>query len=262
VVVEEPQVVKSADRVLAVLDLLAEHGAMTFSAIADALKLPKSSAHNLLHTIASRGYIDRDPERREYRLGYRLWQLAQGRDDLEHLRVVLRPLMTGLGERTRETVQMAVLDGVEALYLEIVESPHPMKLASRPGVKLPAHASAVGKALLASLDPAEAHRRLAEASLAPLTERTLVDVAELDRELARIRHRGYSTDNEEFTIGCRCVAMPIHGPDGAVVAAMSVSIPTPRYTREFAERTRADLAATVAAAGHRLGAPTTEGSAP
>lgn len=250
---EEPQVVKSADRVLAVLDLLGEHGAMTFSAIADALELPKSSAHNLLHTITLRGYIDRDPERREYRLGYRLWQLAQGRGDLEHLRVTLRPLMAGLGERTRETVQLAVLDGVDALYLEVLESPHPMKLASHPGVKLPAHASAVGKALLAALDPAEAHRRLAAAPLARLTDRTLVDPDDLDRELARIRHRGYSTDSEEFTIGCRCVAMPIHGPGGAVVAAMSVSIPTPRYTREFAERVRTDLAGTVAEAGQRLG---------
>jgi DNA-binding IclR family transcriptional regulator len=244
--------VKSADRVMAVLDLLAEAGSLSFGEIAAKLALPKSSAHALLHTIERRGYIEFEEPTKSYRLGSRIWELANSQHAIHDLRTLMKPLMDELVRRTGETVQLAVLDGIEALYLELAESPHPMKLTSRVGVRLPAHTSAIGKALLASLDEHDARRRFEGVTLVTLTENTIGDVRTLLAELARIRRQGYSVDNEEFAVGLRCVAMPVRDAQGKTVAAMSVSMPTPRYSRSVAANARRALAETVAEASERL----------
>lgn len=245
--------VKSADRVMAVLDLIAERRSIGFTEIAERLELPKSSAHALLRTMEARGYLALDPERRTYRLGSRIWELAQACHEIEDLRTLMKPLMDRLVERTGETVQLATLDGTSAVYLELSESPHPMKLTSRAGARLPAHTSSIGKALLASLDPDEARRRLEGATLVKLTEHTITEVPELLEELERVRRRGYSVDDEEFATGLRCIAMPIRDIEGEVVGAISVSMPTPRYSRSAAANARKALAETVAEAAERLG---------
>ena len=245
--------VKSADRVMAVLDLVAASGSLSFGEIATRLALPKSSAHALLQTMHARGYLAVDDESKAYRLGTRIWELANAHNGIEDLRTVIRPLMDALVERTGETVQLAILEGIEAVYLEQSQSPHPMKLTSRAGVRLPAHTSAIGKALLASLDPAEAERRLDGAALVRLTDNTIGDVARLLEELERVRRQGYSLDNEEFAIGLRCVAMPVLDAQGKTVAAMSVSMPTPRYNRSVMANARKALAETAKQATERLG---------
>lgn len=233
--------VKSADRVLAILDLLAEREALTFSEIVAALELPKSSVHNLLQTMIDRDYVAYDAAAKSYGLGIRVWQIGRARRDVEHLRTVLKPLMDELRSRTEETVQLARLEGADAVYLEISESPHPMKLSSTPGVRLPAHASGIGKVLLAALDPDDARARLEGSALESFTPHTLTDVETIMAELDRVRQQGYGTDNEEFAIGCRCTAMAVRDGSGQVVGAISVSIPTPRYGRDVAARVRRAL---------------------
>jgi IclR family KDG regulon transcriptional repressor len=233
--------VKSADRVMAVLDLVAERGTLPFSEISEALGLPKSSAHSLLRTMEARGYLSIDEERR-YRLGSRIWELAQAFHEVEDLRTLMKPLMDEVVERTGETVQLAVLDGISAVYLALSESPHPMKLTSRAGARLPAYTSAIGKTLLAALDPEDAACRLDGAELTRLTDHTIVSVRALLEELERTHQRGYGIDDEEFAIGLRCIAVPVRDLDGKVVAAISVSMPTPRYSRAAAANARKALA--------------------
>ncbi|AHH96886.1 IclR family transcriptional regulator [Kutzneria albida] len=249
---EQPGVVKSADRVLAVFDLLADRGPLSFTDISAALALPKSSTHNLLNTMCARGYLERG--QKEFRLGIRIWQLAQHCTEVEHLRHALRPVMEKLCAATTETVQLAILDGTNAVYLDIVESPHPVKLTSNVGARLSAHASAVGKVLLAGLDPAEARRRLTGVPLERLTEHTITTVDGLLTELALTRERGYGVDGEEFTIGLRCLAMPVRDWTGRTVVGLSVSMPTPRYSAQIAEAALDELRAAVAEAATRLGA--------
>ena len=244
--------VKSADRVMAVLDLVAERGALPFSEISAALALPKSSAHSLLRTMEARGYLSIDDER-HYRLGSRIWELAQAFHEVDDLRTLMKPLMDEVVEHTGETVQLATLEGVSAVYLALSESPHPMKLTSRAGARLPAYTSAIGKALLASLDPQEAARRLDGAELDKLTDHTIVSVPALLEELERTRERGYAVDDEEFAIGLRCIAVPIRDLDDKVVAAISVSMPTPRYSRKAAANARAALAGAAEKAAAVLG---------
>jgi len=245
--------VKSADRVMSVLDLIAANGAMSFTEIVDGLGVPKSSAHALLRTMQDRKYISIDAQSKEYRLGNRIWELAQAHHGIEDLRTLMKPLMVRLMERTEETVQLARLDGVEAIYLELAESPHPVKLTSRPGARLPAHTSAIGKALLAGLEPGEVAERLGTEPLVQLTEHTISDPNELLDELGRVRKAGYSVDDEEFAVGLRCLAMPVHDAMGRPIAAMSVSVPTPRYSRKGMAEARRALSETVAEAATLLG---------
>jgi DNA-binding IclR family transcriptional regulator len=249
--------VKSADRVMAVLDLVAERGHMSFTEIMGHLALPKSSAHSLLRTMQRRRYLDFDDATKTYRIGTHVWELAQAAHEIEDLRTLLKPLMDELRDATEETVQLAILDGTDAVYLALAESPHPVKLTSRAGARLPAHSSAIGKSLLSTLAPEDARRRLSGADLPRFTEHTMATVDELMTELEKVRRLGYSVDDEEFAIGLRCIAMPIHDRAGEPVAAMSVSIPTPRYDRGVAARARRALAETVASCARRI-APRSE----
>jgi DNA-binding IclR family transcriptional regulator len=248
-----PATVKSADRVMAILDLLSERGSSSFREIAQSLELPKSSAHALLQTMLARGFVTVDSATETYRIGTRVWAIAQSCGGIEDLLTSLKPGMDGVMRRTLETVQLAALDGLSAVYLGLSESPHAMKLTSRAGARLPAHSSAIGKALLASLDPQEAESRLAGATLVALTEHTITDPLELVEELGRIRQRGYSVDNEEFAIGLRCIAMPVRDLDEQPVCAISVSMPTPRYNAAAAANAREALADAVDAAKSLLG---------
>lgn len=245
--------VKSADRVLMILDLISTRGPSTFSEIVTALDLPNSSAHNLLQTMVNRDYLEVEAGPRRYRLGLRLWQVAQaylGNDDLV---TAARPIMDSLVAETGETVQLARLDGVENVYLAIAESPHPMKLVSEVGTRLFAHATGLGKVLLSALPPEEAEARLRSVELPRFTRNTVVDVDLILEELERVRERAFATDVEEYVIGCRCVAMPIHDAAGRVVAAMSVSVPTPRYDEQVAEHITRSLRDAVTRLSRRLG---------
>ena len=245
--------VKSADRVLTVLDLLAARGPSTFSEIVVALGLPNSSAHNLLQTMVRRDYLEFDPDARTYGLGLRLWQVAQAYGGNRDLVTVARPLMQQVVDITGETVQLARLDGVENVYLAIAESPHPMKLVSAVGERLYAHATGLGKALLAAHTDEEVRTLLSGVQLPAFTPHTVTDVDALLRALDESRLRGYATDDEEYVIGCRCVAMSVRDDSGEVVAAMSVSIPTPRYSPAIAEQARTSLRAAVDELQRRLG---------
>ncbi len=230
--------------------------------------MPNSSAHELLRTMARRRFIELDPLSRRFCLGIRVWEIAQGYTAASDLVVLARPLMQELTARTLETVQLACLDGVENVYLAISESPHPMKLVSKPGGRLPAHATGLGKVLLASLPEDELARRTHGVELARFTERTIVDSETLRLELRRIRARGFGEDNEEYVVGCRCIAMPVRGPELGVIAAMSVSVPTPRFNQAVARWIREALAKAVAELESRLeddrrdGLPLADGMTP
>ena len=250
--VAEVSSVKSARRVMLVLEYLAEVGEATFATIVRELDLPNSSAHQLLATITEGGFIDYDETRRLYRLGPRLWAVAQSYTRVDDLGVVALPLMRVLVDEVGETTQLSTLQGRYNVYLAVVDSPHPMRLASAVGRRLPAHATGLGKTLLAGLADAEIARRLEHVPLEQYTAHTITDFAALMSDVALIRSRGYGEDNEEFVIGCKCVARPVRDPRGQTVAAMSVTVPTPRLTSELVAQIHHSLTRTVGALERRL----------
>ncbi len=241
--------VKSAERTLAILELLTRHEEpMTFTEIAQALGYPRSSLHGLLRTLVERGWAEFDPATRSYALGIRT--LSAGNAYTRALGLVERalPLMERIRDSIDETVQLAVLDGVHAVYVAKVDGRQTLTLASEVGRRLPAYATGVGKVLLAGLGQEGLDARLSGVELVAVTAHTITDRVRLHEHLHHVRRRGFSIDNEEYTLGIRCVAVPIFDVSRRPVAAMSVSVPAIRFTP--AHRERAHLL--LADAAHRM----------
>jgi DNA-binding IclR family transcriptional regulator len=230
--------VKSARRTLDILELLTRRQApMTFTEIADALGFPRSSLHNLLRTLVQSGWAELDPVNRRYALGIRAWQAGNAYLRAVDLAERARPHMQAVRDAFQDTVQLAVRDGRYNVYIAKVEGGELLVLASAIGRRLEAHATGVGKVLLADLDPDERAALLYSRPLERFTPHTITDPVALEAELATIRERGHGFDHEEYTLGVRCVAVGVRDHSGRVVAGMSVSVPSIRF-----DATRADHA--------------------
>lgn len=245
--------VKSAARVMRVLEYVAAVRRATFSEVVSDLDLPSSSAHQLLRTMLSHGFLEFDQAAKQYQLGLRAWEVGRAYTADMNLVLLAQPLLERLTAQTGETGQLARLDGLEVVYLAISESPHPMKLVSAIGKRLFAHGTALGKTLLAALPDQELKRRLEGVVLPRFTRHTIVHHDELLAELERTRARGYGIDDEEYVVGCRCLAMLVRDADGAGVAAVSVSIPTARYDAGLERLALASLASCAGELSARFG---------
>jgi len=221
--------VKSAERALRIIELLTVQGATEFTEIAARLDLPKSSAHYLLATMRDGGFLDFDARTRRYTVGPRLWEAGQAYiRDLDVARVA-GPYLERARDILSETVQLAVLDGLDNVYVGKAETDHALQLVSKIGSRLPAYATGLGKVLLAGLATEEFGRRMEHVELQRFTSTTITDVEDLRRELTTVRKRGYALDRGEYASGVFCVAAPIDNAVGTI-AAMSVSIPNVRVT--------------------------------
>lgn len=227
--------VKSADRALAVLEHLATvHAPQGLAALHQALGIPKSSLHGLLRTLRSRGWIETDATGTLFGLGVRALLVGTSYIDSDRVVAGTRDILDRLAAETGETVHLARLDGAEVVYLATRQSVHHLRMYSRVGRRLPAHATSLGKSLLAERN----ERQLAELLPSPLhalTAHTLTDLDELREELDRTRARGYAVDREENTLGIGCFAMAL---PTAVPAedAISISVPLARLDDERAAR--------------------------
>lgn len=221
--------VKSAGRALEIIEHLAEVEAQTFPQLVAALALPRSSTHGLLRTLVAAGWVEQDPGTKRYALGLKAWQIGQRYDGHRLLLESAPALMAELTDETGETVQMARLDGVENVYIAISPSPNPMRLASNVGMRLHAHATGIGKALLSTLEDDDALRRLSQVAIPRLTAKTITEPEEILQAIRKGRDLGFFIDDEEFIDGCRCVAMPLSWPqETGVAAAVSITMPTSR----------------------------------
>ncbi|QQR99660.1 MAG: IclR family transcriptional regulator [Austwickia sp.] len=200
--------------------------ALPLAELARRAGLPKTSTHRLAEELCRHALLERADG--GYRLGMRLFELGAGVPPQRALREAALPLMADLREATRCTVHLAVLDGIEVVYVQILNSPGSTRLPSRLGGRLPAHATGVGKVILA-YSPAEVVTARIDAGLTRLTPRTICTPGTLSRELETIRANGVAYDREESTVGIHCVAAPVFDAQDRVVAALSV---TGRSTRE------------------------------
>jgi IclR family acetate operon transcriptional repressor len=230
--VEAPPI-ESVDRALRLLQELGRHGSgAMLEELADATGLPKSSVHRTLAALRGRGFAFQQDDGR-YLAGSELLRVAFDFYDRVDVRVVLRPLLLRLRDELNETVHLGVLEGGDVVYLDKLESLHPLRLTSTIGGRNPAHCTAVGKALLAWTYPAEAELRGWIARHQPLARRTpasITDSSALVREMARIRDDGFARDLEESEDGVRCIAAPIFVGSRRPRAAVSISAPRDRMS--------------------------------
>ena len=193
------------------------------------LKLHKNNIFRLLATLEARGYIEQNRSTENYRLGLKSLELGQTFIKQMGLLRQARPSLERLAARANETTYLAVMRNVDVIYLDVVEASQTVRVASRVGLRLPTHCTAVGKVLIASDSEEEIKKRLPE-HFEKRTGKTITDSKSLVEHLIKVAKQGYALDDEEFEEGVRCIAAPVRDYTGNVVAAVSISGPAMRMT--------------------------------
>lgn len=229
----------SVERAISILEAIAQRGSgMTNSEISRRLEIPKSSASNILRVLERRGYLMRDLETNRYDLGLRL--LALGRHALsgvDEIRDAALPVLRALVERSHLTANLAVFDRGEVVYVEKVEGPGFIKMDTWVGRRNDTHSTSVGKAMLAFMAAPEVEAALKDRALRKRTPKTITAQAKLMRELATTRERGYALDDEENSVGVRCIAAPVLDGAGRVLGAINVTATTSQLTEGVIPKT-------------------------
>jgi len=205
---------------------------LTLAEISQLTGVNKSTAHRLLSHLQAEGFLQRENGR--YRIGEGLFQLGMLARQPLALLTAAYPVMAALGREIGETVNLAILDGLEILILHAVESVHEFRMAAKVGGRRPFYVTALGKSIAAFLSKIEFDALLGSLSdpLERPTPNSVGDLETLRGELSLVRARGYAIDNEEAVKGVRAVGAPVFRGAGEVVAAISVSGPANRITEE------------------------------
>ncbi|MFF8289590.1 IclR family transcriptional regulator [Streptomyces sp. NPDC016309] len=254
------RLVPAVTRALDILELFLQgDGTLSAPEVTRRLRLPRTTVHELLTTLAARSYLVPVPEQPgRYRLGVRTYQLGSRYAEQLDLAAEGRQVAQEVAETCDETVHLAILEDTDVIYIAKVDSTHAVRMVSATGRRLPAHCTSVGKMLLASLPHAELEARLDGRDLVAMTPASVTDPDALRAELAAVRERGMATEHRESNPDVSCVAAPVRDGSGRVVAALSISVPVIRWT----EQREAELAALAAKGaedlslrlGHRGGA--------
>ncbi len=221
---------RATARVLDIMEFLSDAPeGMTLTELATAMKAPKSSLFSIVHTMEDRRYIMIDAASGKYKLGLRAYIIGASCTSQGGFEPLIA-IMNSVTEKTEETCQFGILEGGNVLYVAKSDSPQPIRMISHVGTKLPANATAIGKALLSGLTD-EDLRELYHAGLEKLTEHTISDIDVLIGQIDGIRDGEIASETEESTPQMCCFAVPIH-QDGKVTAALSVSVPIFRCPEE------------------------------
>jgi DNA-binding IclR family transcriptional regulator len=223
--------VPAVSRALDILELFLGGETLSAPQITERLGLPRTTVHELLTTLTDRSYLIGVPgQPTRYRLGMRLFQLGNvfaDQLDLSHEALLVAREVAAACD---ETVHVAVLDGTDVVYITKVDSTHPVRMVSAVGRRLPAHCTGVGKMLLTGLTPEAFEARFpTDRKLSAMTPDSITSPARLQSHLEEIRAQGLSYDNCESNESVCCVAAPVYDQTGAMVAAMSISVPILRW---------------------------------
>jgi DNA-binding IclR family transcriptional regulator len=247
--------IQAIERAVAILNAFSpEDPELGVTELAERLGLHKSTVHRFMVNLDAAGLVERNPRSGRYRLGLRIFELGGLVMQQMNLWDEALPFLEGLVHDTGETGHLAVLDGGEAIYIERVEARRALRVPSAIGRGYPAHATNLGKVLLADLPREHVRAIVAERGLAAYTPHTITDLARLEAELERIRALGYAVDNEEYDEGLRCIGAPVRDHSGHVVAALGIGGPVTRITPDRVDAL-AELVMTAARGlSRRLGA--------
>ena len=216
---------------------------LTMTQIAEQVGMNKSTVHRLLGTLEKKRFVQRDPATGLYQLGIRLLQMAYLTLEHNDLRQRAAPFLRHLCEQHRETITLSILDGTDVIFLDVVESPQRVKLAASTGQRLPAFATAAGKAILAHL-PEEMAKKVIEHGMQQFTPKTIQSPEVFMNDLTQIRKLGFAISEQEYEDGINAVAAPILDTNGLPIAAITVAGPAYRLLRERMNETGPAVVAT------------------
>jgi DNA-binding IclR family transcriptional regulator len=222
------------------------------SGLARRLGVAKSTVHRLARTLVSEGLLEQNPETEKYRLGIALFGLGALVRRRMNLSSEARQDLFALRQATHETVQLAILDQADIMYVYNLESTQAIRVNSDIGVRKPAFCTANGRAILA-FQPGEAIAEVIAQGLKPRAPKTDTDPSRLLKVLAEVRQRGFATEDEESEAGMRAVAAPIRGAGGQVVGSVGVAGPVQRLTKDSLAKLAPQVIRTAEAISARLG---------
>lgn len=215
-------------RGLRLIERLAETSEQSLSELADHLATPAPTVLRHLRVLEDEGYVWRDPASKRFSLAPRLVYLGMAAAENLQLPRVAAPVLNELRDEYNETAHVAVLSRHEVIHLAVAASRHPVKMATKVGERAWAHASALGKCLLAFESEESVRELFEEVGIPGFTEHTITDLDALVIALQEVRSAGFAIDNEEAAIGLRCVAAPVCDFSGHAIAALSLSCPADR----------------------------------
>ncbi len=228
----ERRVMGSLQRAFDILDLFsASSPELGITEIAQRLELHKSTASGLIYSLEQGGYLDQNPENRKYRLGLKLLERSTVLLGQIEIREVARPFLFELRDWSQESINLAIHDQSEVVYIERYLSEQGLSYRNVIGKRAPVHSTALGKAILSELPVEEAEDILQSYKFEKKTEYTLLTVEAVLNDLVVSKDRGFALDDQEHGLGGRCVASPIFDHRVRPIAAVSISVPLARIPK-------------------------------
>ena len=218
--------VQSLDRGLLILSILEQKGSAGVTEIAEELVVNKSTASRLLDTLKKHEMVQVDPTTKKYRLGFRILYLGEGIKRNINVIATARPFLSKLCEELNESVHLCAFNNGTVYVVDQVRSKCVYNLSANVGMAESLHSSSVGKCILAFKPPAMVAELLKDYEFTVYTPKTITNLSDLMKHLAVIREQGYAIDNEELTLGVRCLAAPIFNYRGSVNYSLGISGPT------------------------------------
>jgi DNA-binding IclR family transcriptional regulator len=247
---QELSTVQSVDKALMIVEaLLREGSALSAREIADRTGINRTTAHRLINALMHRGWIEKDGGSAAYHLSLKFLVLTNVVFQSRNVLDAIRPTLQFLSERSRETVHVGVLDGYEVIHIEKVDSPERVGVSSKIGIRAEPRSTSLGKALLAASSDAVVDGYVEHAS----ARSEDFDADGFRAEIAATRERGYSIDDEEDSIGVRCIGVAVRSGTGEPLFAMSITGPSGRWTLERSSGFSPELIAAAAGLSRQFG---------
>ncbi|GJD36848.1 HTH-type transcriptional regulator BhcR [Methylobacterium aerolatum] len=254
--------IQALDRALDVLDVLAGGDGLTLSELAGRLDQSVATMHRVLATLERRAFVEISPDTQEWHVGAEAYRLGSAFLRRHNVVERSRPTLWTLMQETGETSNLGVEKEGSVLFVSQVETHETIRAFFPPGSLSPLHASGIGKALLGTYPPDRTERLFRDRAFQRFTDKTIGSLAALREDIAATRRRGYAIDDEERTIGMRCVAAPILNFHGEAIAGISVSGPTHRLTDDTLEAIGERVRRGAATVSRLLGAELDDDGAP
>jgi DNA-binding IclR family transcriptional regulator len=246
--------VSSLAKGLRILEKLAANGEMSAARVAEHLKTSRAAGHRFLTTLCDLGYVEKTKEGR-FCLTFKVVELGMRKLEGFDIRHTAHPYMQEAALAFGETVNLGHWDGKAIVHLDKINSTEILRLDVGMGAVAPAYCTGLGKAVLAFLPAQEFEDYLGSVKLVPMSPKTITDPQTLRAEIERVRKRGYAVDNQELSLGLRCVGVPIFDYTGRPTFAMSVSAPVSRMSAEKIQAIQTKLRSLCRQISRQIGAP-------
>ena len=220
--------IKSIVKAFGLMELLVTKNEFQLAELCRLLKSPKTTIHRMLLTLESLGYVQQNPQSLGYMASIKIFELGGKVAQNLNLLQIAKPLMIKLSEKTSETINLGILNDTNVICIGKIESKQPLKLDQPIGFRAKAYHTGMGKAILAYLSEGERVQLLSKHTITLGTSKSLKTVSAIEKDLERVRERGYSVDNEEDITGVRCVGAPVFDHNSKVVAGLSIAGPALR----------------------------------